>query len=449
MLNLFPQNTPDCEARSRRRFLLQVGTLGGGLGLSLATSLRAQAESLAHEGWARSQHDNASRNCILIWTRGGTSHHDTLDPKPDARADVRGEFGVMQTALPSVIFSDLVPNFARHADRFAVVRNMDFLQSAHGLADALMLSGWKFNPAVNYPCYGSVIAHARGYRDNMPPFIQLDKEVDRLFFGGTAGYLGIAHNPFEIPGDPNAADFSVRDVTPPGGVNLARVNLRREALRAIDTFQRTAEQQPASLAAIDQYYESAFGMITSPQTQRAFDLDEETPTLRDAYGRTKFGQSCLLARRLIEAGSRFVTVSDGGWDTHRDNFNELRKLVPPVDQAFPVLLEDLQSRGLLDNTLVVWLTDFGRTPVVNASAGRDHWSKAGFAVFAGAGTPPGQVIGETDGEGGYVVGDTYYPQDIAATIYTKLGIPLDTTHTIGDGRPMRLCHGELIPELMG
>ena len=277
----------------------------------------------------------------------------------------------------------------------------------------------------------------------------MDKEVDRLFFGGTAGYLGIANNPFEIPGDPNAADFSVRDVTPPGGVNLARVNLRREALQAIDTFQRTAEQQPASLAAIDQYYESAFGMITSPQTQRAFDLDQETPKLRDAYGRTKFGQSCLLARRLIEAGSRFVTVSDGGWDTHRDNFNELRKLVPPVDQAIPVLVEDPQSRGLLDNTLVVWLTDFGRTPVVNASAGRDHWSTAGFSVFAGAGTPPGQVIGATDGEGGYVVGDAYYPHDIAATIYTKLGIPLDTHHTIGDGRPMRLCKGLPIPEVMG
>ena len=445
MLNLFPQNSPDCEERSRRHFLLQVGTLGGGIGLSLATRLRLQAEG-AKDG---TEDVTGGRNCILIWTRGGTSHHDTLDPKPDARSEVRGEFGVTQTALPGVIFSDLVPGFARHADKFAVVRNIDFLNGAHGLADALMLSGWKFNPAVNYPCYGSVIAHERGYRDNMPPFIQLGNEVDRLFFGGTAGYLGIANNPFEIPGDPNDEKFSVRDVTPPGGINLTRVNLRREALSAIDTFQRAADQQSASLAAIDEYYESAFGMITSPQTQKAFDLEEETPKLRDAYGRTKFGQSCLLARRLIEAGSRFVTVSDGGWDTHRDNFNELRKLVPPVDRAFPALIEDLKSRGLLENTLVVWLTDFGRTPIVNASAGRDHWSKAGFAVFAGAGTPPGTIVGQTDGDGGRVVGKEYYPHDVAATIYTKLGIPLDTTHTIGDGRPMRLCKGSLITEVMG
>jgi hypothetical protein len=283
----------------------------------------------------------------------------------------------------------------------------------------------------------------------MPPFIQLGKEVDRKFQGGTAGYLGITYNPFEIHSDPGGKDFTVRDLTPPAGVSLQRVSLRREALQIIDTFQRQRDRQPSALRAIDEYYEDAFNMITSPATQRAFQIDAEPAKLRDTYGRTTFGQSCLLARRLIEAGTRFVTVSSGDWDTHSDNFARLRKLLPPLDQAIPALIVDLKQRGLLDNTLVVWLTDFGRTPKINPSAGRDHWASAGLACFAGAGTPAGTIVGQTDADGGRSVGQEYNPKDIAATIYTKLGIPLHTTHVIGNGRPMRLCEGTPIPELMG
>ena len=195
MLNLFPQRVTNCEIRSRRDFMLRVGTLGA-LGISLDQLLRLEAS-------AAPQIRDSQRSCILIWTRGGTSHHDTLDPKPEAEAQIRGEFGVVDTSVPGVQFSDQVPGFAKHFDKFSVVRNLNSLNGAHQVADAIMMSGRKINPTVKYPCYGSVIARERGHRNNMPAFVQLGNDVDRKFFGGTAGYLGVAHNPFEIHGDPN------------------------------------------------------------------------------------------------------------------------------------------------------------------------------------------------------------------------------------------------------
>ncbi|MDP7275452.1 MAG: DUF1501 domain-containing protein [Planctomycetaceae bacterium] len=440
MINLQAQSSGDCRSGNRRGFLLQVGALGG-LGLTLDQLLRSR------QAMADAPTKSRDVNCILIWTRGGTSHHDTLDPKPEARAEIRGEFGTVDTAIPGVRFSDQVPGFARRANLFSVVRNLNSVNGAHGAADAIMLSGWPLNPAVTYPSYGSVVSRVRGKRRDMPAFVQLGNEVDRKFLGGTAGYLGITHNPFEVFEDPNAEKFTVRDLSLPGGVSPKRVSLRREALARIDRLQRGLDRRPSTLAAIDTYYDDAFRMITSVNTQRAFQLESESSKIRDAYGRTTFGQSCLLARRLIEAGSRFVTVSNGGWDTHSKNFSQLKTLLPPLDQALPMLVADLKQRGLLDSTLVVWLTDFGRTPKVNTASGRDHWASAGLACFAGAGTPPGTIVGQTDAEGGRAVGEEYYPKDIAATIYSRLGIPLDTTHVISDGRPMRLCEGRPIREL--
>ena len=439
MLKLFPRIDSDCQRRSRRQFLLEAGSLAP-LGLSLPLLLKQQASAAGR--------NPAETNCILIWTRGGTSHHDTVDPKPEASAEVRGEFGVIDTALTGVQFTDQVPTLAKELKRFAVLRSLNPRNGSHGTADAIMMSGHKFNPAITYPCYGSVISKEHGPRGVLPPFVQIGSNIDRRFGGGLAGYLGLAHNTFELPGDPNNKNFTVRDVTPPSGVSLERLDRRKAALATIDRFQSDVERKADALQAIDDYYENAFSMITSPETQRAFDLAAEDDKLRDRYGRTTMGQSCVMARRLIEAGVRFVTVTSGGWDTHRDNFNGLKKLLPPIDQALPVLLEDLEQRGLLDTTLVVWLTDFGRTPKINSAAGRDHWSSAGFATFAGAGTPVGQIIGATDDEGGKPIEAEYYPNDIAATIYTKLGIRLDTIHKSPDGRPMKLCEGRVIGELM-
>jgi uncharacterized protein (DUF1501 family) len=281
----------------------------------------------------------------------------------------------------------------------------------------------------------------------LPPFFQLGSNVSRVNGGGTAGILGLEHNPFEMLADPAAKTFDVRDITPPGGISPERIGRRQDVLARIDALQRATDLQPEAFDALDSHVQTAFTMITSPATKEAFAIDAESPELRDAYGSTRFGQSLLLARRLVEAGVRFVTVSDGGWDTHANNFKSLKgSRIPPVDQALPQLLIDLEDRGLLDSTLVLWLTDFGRTPMINSASGRDHWAGAGFAIMAGAGIPGGHVLGATDAQGGSVVRDQYLSEDIAATVYTKLGIPTDLVVQSPDDRPVRLIEGRPIAE---
>jgi len=444
MLNLWPGALSDCEGVSRRGFL-QVGALTG-LGLALPDLLSSTAEA------AKNRQGKASRNannCILIWTRGGTSHHDTFDPKPEAPVNVKGEYGVINTAVPGVQFTEIVPTLAKELKRFALLRGWNPKNGSHGSADQWVMSGRRFNPAVAYPTYGSVVSYQHGFKSALPPFVQLGSQVDRRFGGGTSGVLGLQHNPFEMLADPNAKRFNVRDITPPQGISMGRVDRRKKMLAVIDSLQRESDVQPAAFDALDEHYKAALTMITAPETKRAFEIDKEDAKLRDAYGRNRFGQSCLLARRLIQAGVRFVTVTDGGWDTHQNNFRSLKsRLLPPVDKGLPALLADLQDRGMLDSTLVIWLTDFGRTPKINSASGRDHWASAGFAIAAGAGIPGGSVLGETDDEGGRPTKGEYFSEDIAATVYAKLGIPHDLIVHAPDGRPIRLNEGRRIKEWM-
>jgi hypothetical protein len=429
----------DCDGVSRRSFL-QVGALAG-LGVSLPAMLAAGKASAAAGGPAA--------NCILIWTRGGTSHHDTVDPKPDAPVSIKGEFGVIDTAIPGVKFTEIVPTLAKEIKRYALLRGWNPKNGSHGTADQYVMSGRPVNQAVRYPTYGSVVSYHQGFKTAMPPFVQLGTEVDRRFGGGSPGLLGLEHGPFEIAADPSQEKFTVRDITPPAGITAERIDFRKKVLARIDQLQRKADLQPAAFAALDENYKTALNMITAPETKGAFDLAKEDPQLREAYGKNKFGQSCLLARRLIEAGVRFVTVTDGAWDTHQNNFKSLKeRLIPRVDQGLPQLLIDLEQRGLLSTTLVVWLTDFGRTPQINAASGRDHWASAGFAIMAGAGVPGGNILGATDSEGGHVVKDEYLTEDIATTIYAKLGIPTDLIAETPDGRPVRLIEGREIKEWM-
>jgi hypothetical protein len=440
MLNLLPHLTRDCQGIRRRDFL-QIGSLAG-LGLSLPTLLagrRAAADAAPAK----------DLNCILIWTQGGTSHHDTCDPKPEAPASVRGSYQVIDTAVPGIKFTEIVPRLAKELGRFAILRSWNPKNGGHGVADQYMLSGQPINPAIVHPCYGAIVARQKGFKTKMPPFVQLGAAVDHATFGGgTAGYLGAEFNPFEIHANANASPFNVRDITPPAGVDLARIERRRSMLGVIDSLQQQLDAQPAAFDVLDEHYRAALNMITAPETKTAFDIDSEDAGLRDRYGRNPFGQSCLLARRLIESGVRFVTVSDGGWDHHADLFNGLKNKMPPIDQGIPELLTDLEQRGLLATTLVVWLTDFGRTPKINSASGRDHWASAGFILMAGGGVPGGAVLGKTDDEGGRPVDHEYFTEDVAATIYTKLGIPLDLiTHT-ADGRPVRLNEGRVIREWM-
>jgi hypothetical protein len=436
MLGFLPAVDRSCAGVSRRSFL-QIGALAGvGVTLPMALGRKLAAGE-----------SSSDVNCILIWTRGGTSHHDTFDPKPEAPVSVRGEFNVIDTAVPGVKFTEILPSMARELNRFAVLRGWNPRNASHGHADQWVMSGRKFNQAVGYPCYGSVVSYYKGFKTAMPPFVQLGDQVDRRFGGGTAGVLGLEHNPFEMLADPNAEKFNVRDITPPQGVDMGRVDRRSKMLARVDALQRSVDLQPEAFNALDEHYQTAINMITAPETKQAFEIAEEDDKLRDAYGRNRFGQSCLLARRLIESGVRLVTVTDGGWDTHQNNFKSLKDTrIPPVDQALPQLLADLEDRGLLDTTLVCWLTDFGRTPKINSASGRDHWATAGFAIMAGAGVPGGYVLGETDGEGGVVVRDEYYSDDIAATVYAKLGIPLETIARAPDGRPVRLIEGRPIAE---
>ncbi len=439
MFSCVPAATRTCEGISRRH-AIQIGTLAG-LSLSLPTLLRASDR--------QSGPSRKDMNCILIWTQGGTSHHDTFDPKPDAPISVRGEFSTIPTATPGVLFTEIVPRMAKEQKRFALLRGWNPQNGSHGTADQWVMSGRKINQAIAYPCYGSVVSYTKGFKNAMPPFVQLGSSIDRRFGGGSPGVLGLQHAAFEMLADPNAAKFDVRDITPPAGITSERVDHRKAILARLDKLQREAELQPEAFDSLDEHYKTAFNMITSPDTKRAFAIDQEKDTLRDAYGRTKFGQSCLLARRLIESGVRFVTVTDGGWDTHQNNFKSLKdSRIPPVDQALPQLLIDLEERGMLDNTLVLWLTDFGRTPVVNSASGRDHWSSAGFAIMAGAGIPGGHVLGATDADGGAVTRDQYLTDDIATTVYAKLGIPTDLIVQSPDDRPVRLIEGKVIKEWM-
>jgi len=441
MLDFFRATSRNCQGISRRAFL-RVGALSG-LGLSLPGLFAGRQAAAAQGKKAKDV------SCILIWTLGGTSHHDTFDPKPDAPASVRGEFGTVATTVPGVRFCDVAPKMAREIRRFGLLRSLNPRNGSHGTADAIMMSGHAFNPSMVFPCFGSVVSHQKGFKTRMPPFVQLGPYVEKGFGGGTAGYLGIVHNPFEILADPNVDKFSARDITPPPGVDAGRLQRRRAMLGVVDGLQRQGDRQPAAFDSLDKHYQAALNLITAPETKRAFEIGLEDPRLRDNYGRNRFGQSLLLARRLIEAGVRFVTVSDPSWDTHADNFKSLKNhLMPHVDQGVPALLADLDQRGLLDSTLVVWLTDFGRTPKINSASGRDHWASAGFAIMAGAGIPGGSVVGRTDREGGVPTDAEYFPEDVAATVYTKLGIPLDLITYTADERPIRLNEGRPIREWM-
>jgi hypothetical protein len=427
-----------------RRDVLRVGALTA-MGLSLP-------DFLALRGRASASPSNRDVSCILLWLQGGISHIDSFDPKPEAPAEIRGEFGVIGTNVPGIQLCDPLPRLAQHQDQYSIVRSLNPRNGSHGVADAYMMSGHPFSQALTYPSYGAVVAKEQGDRHAMPPYVQLGANIDQRFGGGVAGFLGDQYNPFILPGDASRPNFTVRDVVLPGGVDRGRFQRRMKVLQTVDTWQREVEDRAGSpsLHAADTFYQKAYNLVTAPHAKKAFDIHSEDPRLRDRYGRHSLGQGCLLARRLIEAGVRFVTVTDGGWDTHQNNFTALKsRLLPRLDEALSGLLQDLSDRGQIDSTLVVVLSDFGRTPKVNPSAGRDHWSTAGIALLAGGGIHPGAVVGRTDALAEQPTEAPYYTEDVAATLYHCLGIPLDTTHQTPDGRPVQVNYdGRVIRELV-
>ncbi len=432
-----------------RRDLLRAGLLGlGGLCLGLDDLLRLRAHA-SETGQAR---PSKVKNCILIWLAGGPSHLDTFDPKPDAPADVRGLFKPIETAQPGLWISEVFPKLAKVMDRVTLIRGVTSPEADHDRAAHHLLTGYRPSPALVYPGHGSVVAKVReSQRTALPPYVAVP---DAPIFS-SSGYLTPAYDPFAVLGDPNSPTFRVRDLTPPDRLTLDRLRRRREMVRSLDAFARDVSETPLT-ASRDQFTDQAYQLLTSTAAQAAFNMGNEPDDLRERYGRTSFGQSCLLARRLVESGVSFVTVNDRGtgqlgWDTHQQNFPRIKEtLAPPLDQGVSALLTDLDDRGLTESTLVIMMGEFGRTPKINPAAGRDHHGRANCALLAGAGLPRGLCLGRTDPRGDSPVDHPVTPSDLAATLYLALGIDPDLKFTSPDGRPIRLVDtGKAPAELTG
>jgi uncharacterized protein (DUF1501 family) len=426
----------NCD-RISRRDCLRVGALTA-LGLSLGDLLGLEAAAAERVPGATAD------AVILLWLGGGASQIDTFDPKPDAPPEVRGHFGSIPTKLAGVRFSDRMPRLANEIDKFCVIRSVTHGDRNHGSADHLMLTGYLQTPATEYPSYGAVVAKEFGYRNSLPPFVALPSPP----IG--SGYLGAQYNAFTVGGDPGAPDFTVRDVRPPVEVSAARLKRRESLLNLVDGAVKAFESAdgPRSMAA---FYQRAYAMVTSPTAKQAFALHQEPEQVRRAYGRTTFGQSALLARRLVERGVRFVTVTKGGWDHHANIFTQLDEgMLADLDQTLSALLTDLKERGMLERTLVLCMGEFGRTPTVNYAVGRDHWPDVASVVIAGGGVRGGQILGASDAKGAYPAERPVTPGDLAATLYHCLGIHPEKEYHTRDGRPVKiLAQGEVVRELLG
>jgi hypothetical protein len=424
----------DCDGVSRREFL-RVGGLSA-LGLALPQLLQADA---AKPG-------RSEVSCILLWMGGGPSHIDTFDPKPDAPSEIRGEFGAISTNVSGIQISDKLPKLAKQADKYSILRSVTSPDANHETATHYLLTGYAFNPAIEYPAYGSVVMREKGPRAGMPANVLMGGYP---FAHGGAGYMGAVYNPFNINGDPANPAFSVQDVSPPNGVDMERVARRRSILEQLDNFQRDVETRGRVVQAKDAFTEQAYSLITSPVAKKAFDLKQEPEKVREMYGKHYFGQSCLLARRLVEAGVRFVTINFGGWDTHENNFGSLKNhLLPRVDDGYAALLQDLKDRGMLDTTLVVWMGEFGRTPKVNSSAGRDHWSQSMVVTMGGGGIKTGMVVGSTNERAEMPKERPIRVEDVAATVYHALGVDTDKEYMSPQNRPIKVNYdGEPVKEL--
>ena len=419
-----------CWKQHSRRDFVKVGSLGM-LGLSLGLSDLFRLEAAHAAPAAKAKH------VILVWLDGGPTQHETFDPKPNAPTGIKTEVGAIKTNVSGIEISELMPNMAKQMDKVSLVRTLAHSEGAHERACHLLLTGWTPNPSLVYPALGSVVGKELGGVGPMPPYVCIPGSG--FAFGyGQSGYLDAAFGPFSVGGDPNANGFSVRDVALPGGITMERLDGRRSLLETVDSAFKRFENTPESRSR-DEFYHRAYDMISSPAAKKAFAIQEEPKEVRDRYGRHAVGQSCLLARRLVQAGVRFVTVSHGGWDTHSDHVKACKGwLVPPLDQGLSALIEDLHKTGLLSETLVICMGEFGRTPQVNQLAGRDHWPQTGCAIFAGAGVPGGQVIGKTDEKGGEPKERPVAPAEIAATIFEKLGIDGAQIVDTPQSRPTRV-----------
>ena len=430
-----------CDGISRRNFL-QVGAPLVGLGLADVLRLRASA--------ADSGRTSNGKSLIVFWTHGGMSQQDTYDMKPDAPAEYRGMYRPIATSAPGIPVTERFPCQAKVMHRLSQVRSVHHENGIHAPSAHWMQTGF-FGPtlarnAAQYPSFGSVIARALGaHAPDIPPYVTIPKSEAFGYQGPV--YLGKTYSPFEVGADPNGKDFSVPNLSLPKGLTLKSVESRRRLLKEFDGFRRDVDKSGV-LEGLDTFKAQALELVTGETVRKAFDLSSEHAGLRDRYGRHQYGQSALLARRLVEAGSACVTVNTGYWD-HHDNIEKgLEEQLPPLDQAIATLVEDLEERGMLDDVLIYCAGEFGRTPLINGHAGRDHWSNCFTVMLAGGGLKGGQVVGASEKYGGGVRQRLTIPLDVYATIYKALGIPLDTHYLDSNGRPVSIVGtGKPIHEL--
>ena len=436
----------------RRRDLIRVGAAGAlGLGLSTRGILAAQAGATARV--VDPSKDDIS--FIFVFLRGGLSTIDTFDMKPGSPSTVRGPFNEMSTNIPGTRICDQLPNIAKVMDKFSMIKSFTHRNAGHGLADHYMFTGYhpapgfsvSLKPNNQQPSMGSVIAKHLGPRGGIPPYMCLPT----MHNSASSAYLGAEAAPFTIEADPNSPDFAVPDLNPPLSVDAGRLEDRRGLLEQVDRFQKSAEQRVNTNAReLGVFAERATDLMTSREAKAAFDIGQEPEKLRDAYGRTTLGQSCLMARRLVEAGVRCVTVEHSNWDTHYYNFKVLQEdLLPKLNVSMAALYSDLADRGMLEKTLVVVTGEFGRTPVINKDAGRDHWSRCFTVMLGGGGIAGGRTLGKSDKWASDPAEDPYGPEDLCATVYHLLGIQPHAEMFTPDGRPIMLTNnGRVISDLL-
>ena len=406
-----------------RRQMLKAGVLGSGL--SLSNYLRLQASTGKQDD---------GRSAILVFLGGGPSHQDTLDLKPDAPAEYRGQFRPISTAIPGIQICEHLPKLARRANKFAILRGITHNLSDHGLGTRYVMTGNRPTPVLKYPLFGSVVSYEFPSAEDLPSFVSIDRPVEG------PGYLGPEYGPLSTGEKPRYGQpFRVRGISLGEGMTVEKYRSRRSLLSDIDNTYAGFEELDDSVRGIDRFSEQAYNIISSPRARNAFNLTIEPDREVERFGRHDFGQSMMLTSRLIEAGVRFVTVLLEGWDTHQDNFNRLgRELLPRLDQSLSALLDRLGASGLLDSTSILVTGEFGRTPKVNGNAGRDHWARAMCSMMAGGSTNCGQVIGQTDDKAQGPVGDSYTPDDLAASFLQNIGIDPNTEYEANVGRPITL-----------
>ncbi len=439
----FGRQWKQCGGVSRRDFL-RLGALAP-LGLSLPTLLAADKANAAAAASGTGRRARA-RSVILVFLGGGLSHHDTFDPKPDAIEEIRGLYSTIPTTVSGLRISERLPRLAHRMHHFALVRSGTHENDHHETASNWVLSGRFGSPFGDHPAMGAVVAQQLGFGGRVPPYVAVPKNPAFTWELGKAAWLGGRYESFSA-GNPNEKEWKVRDLSRPAGVSEDVLARRKALLASVDRLGGRVHGND-QVDTHDEFAKKASELVLSPNAREAFSVEMEDARTRDAYGRNDFGQSCLLARRLVESGVRFAAVNYGGWDHHGKIFESLDKKLPEFDMGLAALVTDLDNRGLLADTLLLVMGEFGRTPKVNKEAGRDHWGRAGSLLFAGAGVRGGQVIGATDKEGAFVTERPVRPADVCWTVYEALGIDPRTILRTPEGRPVEILdQGGMIEEL--